>query len=251
MATTSKPTTRRINRGRGHSYVLDGEKVPGITTVLGSAFPKSALIDWAARETANYAINHWEELTDAPVADRLNTLMRARFNTSNEAKLRGTTIHAFAERLAGGEEVEVPDDYRDHVDAYLSFVEDWQPAELMVEVPVFSRRFRYAGTPDLVAVLKDGRTWMLDWKTGVRGGVFLDFVLQLAAARFADFALDENGEEVPLPNIDATGIVTLTASGYKLVPVEANHDAFRMFVWLRWMVAEMIDNPEAWIGDPL
>lgn len=243
--------TRRINRGRSHSYQLDGQKVLGVTTILGKAWPKPALIDWAARETASYAVNNWDELNDKPIAQRLNELTRARFATSNEAKLKGTAIHDLAQRLAAGVEVEVPDDYVPYVDAYLAFVRDWEPAELMVERPVFSRRYNYAGTPDLVAVLKDGKTWLLDWKTGVKGGVFLDHVLQLAACRFAEFALDDDGNEVPMPHIDATGIVTITDHGYALYPVEANANAFRVFRILNYIANEMIEREGEWIGDPL
>jgi hypothetical protein len=249
--TATAPATRRINRGRSHSYVLDGVDVPSITKVLGKAWPKPALIDWAAKETAKYAVNNWDDLAAQQIGDRLDVLIKARHKTSTEAKLRGTTIHDYAHRLALGEEIEVPDEYRDHVDAYLAFAEEWQPAELMLERPVFSRRYRYAGTPDLVAVLRDGQTWILDWKTGAKGGVFIEHVLQLAAARYADFALTDDGTEVPVPKIDAAGIVTLTASGYQLFPVEANADAFRVFRMLRYIATEMVDQPDSWIGNPL
>jgi hypothetical protein len=42
---TVAPATRRVNRGRGHSYLLDGAPVPGVTTILGQGMPKPALID--------------------------------------------------------------------------------------------------------------------------------------------------------------------------------------------------------------
>jgi hypothetical protein len=249
--TATAPATRRINSGRGHSYRLDGERVPSITEVLGEAWPKPALIGWAAGCAADWAADNYDSLAEMSTTARANTIRKNWRNAGKEAALRGTIIHDYAHRLALGEEIEVPDDYRDHVDAYLAFAEEWEPAELMVELPVFSRRYRYAGTPDLVAVLKDGRTWILDWKTGAKGGVFVDYVLQLAAARFADFTLTEEGVEVPIPHIDAAGIVTLTADGFRLIPVEANINAFRVFRMLRYIATEMVKQPDAWIGDPL
>ena len=68
--TAPRPTTRIITRGRGHSYELDGEKVPGVTTILSKGVPKPALVDWAARMAADYAINHWDELATQPLSDR-------------------------------------------------------------------------------------------------------------------------------------------------------------------------------------
>ena len=250
MTTNGPVPTRRVNRGAGHSYYLDGEKVPGVTTVLNAGFPKSALVNWAAATTAGFAVDHWDELTELTPSKRLAELERARFAVSSEAKLRGTVIHGLAHRLVLGEEVEVPDEYRDHVDRCVAFLDDWQAAELMVETPVWSRRHRYAGTPDLVATLRDGRTWMLDWKTGLKGNVYLEHVLQIAACRYADFALDDAGVETPLPRIDATGVVILRADGYDLVPVEADERAFFVFRCVKWL-AEFIDDREQWIGNAL
>jgi hypothetical protein len=48
------PGTRRVNSGRGHSYLLDGQKVDGVTTVIGNGIPKPALINWAAGTIASY-----------------------------------------------------------------------------------------------------------------------------------------------------------------------------------------------------
>jgi hypothetical protein len=242
--------TRRINRGRGHSYELDGVKVPGVTTVLSKGYPKDALIKWAAETTAGYAVDNWEALGGLPPSERLKEIEGGRFRVQRAAALRGTTIHTYAERLAAGEEVEVPDEYAGHVDAYLAFVEEWQPAELLVERPVFSRKYQYAGTPDLFAVLRDGQTWLLDWKTGGKG-VFLDHVLQLAALRYAEFVLDDDGNEVPVPRVDRAGIVWLRADGYDLVPVEAGEEAFFVFRCVKWLADFVTDDRDRWVGDAL
>ena len=69
--------TKRRNHGRGHSYLLDGEKVPGVTTLISNGFPKSALINWAARTVAARAVDGWDELAELPVSERLRTLEKA------------------------------------------------------------------------------------------------------------------------------------------------------------------------------
>lgn len=243
------PSARRINRGRGHSYELDFERVPGITTVLDKGVPKPALINWAADETAGYAVDHWAELDELTPSKRLAVLQRARFETRDAAAVRGTNVHAIAQRLAAGEELDVPEELIGHVDAYLGFVRDWQPVEILVEAPVFSRRWRYAGTPDLFATLADGKTWILDWKTSAKG-IFPDNVLQLAAARFAEFVVVD-GVEVPVPEVDAAGCVWLRADGYDLVPVAADEQAFRVFLYARQVHDFAMSEREDWIGDVL
>src|SRR6516165_6140444 len=101
MANTNP--TRRIDRGRGHSYLLDGEPVDGVTTIIGDGIPKPALVNWAANTTAAYAVDHWEELAHLGVAQRLRTLEKSRYETLKAAAGRGTDIHKLAQRLAAGE----------------------------------------------------------------------------------------------------------------------------------------------------
>jgi len=252
MTTTPAPapTSLRRNHGRGHSYYIDGAKVPGVTTVLGNGYPKPALVNWAAKETAGYAVDNWDELAELTPSKRLAALERARWDVQKAASVRGTAVHEYAQRLAAGEDVTPPDDLIGHVDAYLAFVADWQPLELLVERPVFSRRRMYAGTPDLIAELADGRTWLLDWKTTGKG-VFLDNVLQLAALRHAEYIVGDDGAEQPLPPIDAAGIVWLRADGYDLIPIQADETAFRIFLYVKELAGYVTGDAEDWIGDAL
>jgi hypothetical protein len=248
---TAVAGARRINRGRGHSYELDGQKVPGITTVIGGGIPKPALINWAAETTARYALDHWDELEALPPSERLKRMTGARWDTLKEASVRGTDVHLLAERHLAGEEIEVPEHLTGHLDAYEKFIADWEPAELFVERPVFSRKWSYAGTPDLCAVLNDGQTWLLDWKTSAKG-IFPDHALQLAAGRFAEFVLaDDNGTEQPLPAIDRCGCVWLRADGYDLVPVEAGEDVFRYFLWAKRIYEFSSEPRETWVADAI
>ncbi len=242
--------TRRVNRGRGHSYFLDGEPCNGVTWVLNNGVPKPALIDWAARTTAGYALDHWEELAALGSAERLRTLERARWQTTSEAAVRGTDVHALAQRLAQGEEVDVPDPLVGHVDAYLRFVEEWAPTELLVEAIVANRQWRYMGTLDLIAQLADGRVWLLDWKTGGKG-IFRESALQLAAYRNAEVYVDADGAEQPLPNVDAVGAVWLRADGYDLIPVQADADSFRTFLYALQVARFCAAPPEDYIGEAL
>lgn len=243
--------TRRINRGSGHGYELDGKAVIAVTKALREGYPKPALVDAAAKVGGKYVVDHWDELLQMEPSGRGETVHKAYAKAWYGAAVRGTTVHEFAQRLQAGERVEVPDEYVGHVDAYLKFVDDWQPRELLVEAPVFSRAFQYAGTTDLVADLADGARWLLDFKTS-KGEPWPETALQLAAYRYSDFYL-VNGDttEHPMPKVDRCGVVWLRADGYDLIPMRADHDAFATFGHVQ-AVAAFRDTPrDHWVGEIL
>ncbi|MGI5485191.1 hypothetical protein [Microtetraspora malaysiensis] len=241
--------TKRRNHGRGHSYLLDGEKVPGVTTLINNGFPKTALINWAARTVAGHAVDHWDELAERPVSERLRTLEKAHTAVRDAAGVRGTRVHRLAEPLSLGEEVEVPEELAGHVEACVKFLDDWDVRPVIVERPVFSRRHRYGGSPDLVARLRDGKTWLLDWKTNNKGP-YGDMAFQLAAYRYAEIWLDNDGNEIPMPEIDEVGVVWLRADGYDLYPFHADRDVFRQFLYIA-QVAQANDACRDYKGDAL
>jgi hypothetical protein len=242
--------TRRINHGRGHRYLLDGDQVDGVTTVVSKGLPKPALVDWAARETAGYTLDHWDELAGLGSAERLRRMERARFQTLKEASARGTDIHALVERIQDGEEVDVPEPLLGHVDAYLQFAKDWEPEELLVEAVLINRTSRYMGTADLFARLNDGNLWLLDWKTG-KSGVWPEVALQLAAYRYAETYVGDNGQEHDLPHVDRCGALWLRADGYDLHPVQAGHPEFRVFQYAQQIARFASARREEFIGETL
>lgn len=244
--------TRRVNKGRGHVYLLDGSPADGVTTVIGEGIPKPALIGWAANTTAAYAVDNWDELATVGVAARLERLKKARWEDSDAAARRGTEVHAFAQRLMAGQSLDVPEELVDHVDAYIAFDADWKVEESLVEVVIVNRRHRYMGTLDMVATLKDGLTWLLDWKT-TRSGVYPENALQLAAYRNAETYLGADAQEYPMPAIDRCGVVWLRADGYDLVPcdLEDPEETFRTFLYAQQVAQWRAKPREEVIGEAL
>lgn len=242
--------TRRVNRGRGHSYYLDAAKADGVTWIISNGVPKPALVNWAANVTADYCTDRWDELTELKPSERNARLRRARWEETDKAARRGTEVHGYAHRLAAGEEVAPPDELVGHVDAYLKFTDEWQPREIVVEAVVANRRHNYMGTLDLIAELADGKVWLLDWKTGGKG-IYAESALQLAAYANAEFIVGPDGAEQPMPNIQAAGCVWLRADGYDLVPVDAGDAAFRTFLYAQ-QIAHFTDQPpEVVVGGAL
>lgn len=227
--------TRR-NFGRSHAYYLDGRKIPGVTTILREGVPAPGLIGWAARTVAEYVADHLEDLRNLEGRNAIvGMLSQVPNDQRDSAGVRGTDVHRLAQLLHGGDEVEVPDHLAGHVDAYIRFLDEWKPTNELLERPILNARWRYGGTLDMIARLADGQTWIIDWKTG-KSGVFAEAALQLAAYRHAEWLLD--GERlVPMPKVDAAGVVWITHDSYEFRPVTAGEDQFQTFLYAKQVAA--------------
>lgn len=224
----------RRNYGTGHSYEVDGKSLPGVTTVL-KMLPKPALIDWAGRTTAEYAVDHWNELAELRVSERLARLNKARFAERDAAARRGTDVHRLAERWQAGEDVIPPEELRGHTESYFDFLDRLDVQAVAVETVVANRTVGYCGTFDLVADLA-GERWMLDIKTG-RSGIYPEAALQQCAYMRAEVYLAADGTEKPLADlkVQRAGGLHVRADGWDLYPLDTSGivwDYFRHLVWL-------------------
>ena len=241
------PTTKRIDSGRGHWYKLDGQKVDGVTTILSNGVPKPALTAWAAREVATFAADNLDLIGQLERDARIDLLKGAPYRDRDKAARRGTEVHALAEQLAHGNEVQVPDELTGHVDSYLQFLDDWDVQAEHIELDVGSRKHRYMGSLDMIATLADGKRWLLDIKT-TRSGIYSEVALQLAGYRYAEFYVDSEGE-LPMPAVDACGAIWVRADGYDLIPVNSGPSTFRTFLYVQ-QVAHFAKG-ETLVGDSL
>lgn len=254
---------RRINRGKSHSYVDTdtGIRIPGVTGILDDGIPKKALINWAADATAEYAVDHWDDLTNTAPSARLKALRGGRYAVKDEAANRGTQIHGLAERLVHGERVAIPEGLEGHVTSYVRFLDEFDVRPILVERTIWSAGHNYCGTFDLIAELLDPddpepdpelrqrQTWLLDLKTN-RSGIFGETALQLAAYRYADFWIDDDEAEQKMPAVEMTGAVHVTANGYSLIPVEAGPMQHRMFLYAQ-QIAAFANTSRELIGEPV
>jgi hypothetical protein len=245
-------TILRKGAGTGHSYRIDGRKVPGVTTIL-RMMPKDALAPWHGRVTAEYAVNNWERLTEVPAADRLRELERAANTESGAAAKKGTLIHRLAERIATlpeGAEIDfVPEELMPYVDSYLAFLDEHKPEVMATELVVASRRPWYCGTADLVAQLL-GWTWLLEVKTGK--AIYRESALQACAySRATSYTLPgEGGIEHPLAGlgIERCGALHIRADGYDLYPLDTSDEVWAYFRRLAWCQARE-DATREWVGE--
>jgi hypothetical protein len=209
--------TRVTKSGNGHSYTLDGQPVPGVTTILSNGIPKPGLIGWAASTTADFVMNRLTIVDGHVVADELvndlrewnrtrkrptrisaadalpradlgEVLSNVRYRDLDEAGGKGTDVHTLAHRIAEGEAVDVPDALAGHVMSYMRFLDDWQPYDALVEAYGINRRWRYMGQTDMIARCDRLPDWLAD-RIGARSGVGLWDLKTARSGIYAEVAL--------------------------------------------------------------
>lgn len=241
-----------------HQYRLDGKHVPGVTTLIGKGLPKEALPPWAARTVAEWVADNEQGVENLRTMGRgpmVNALKGIPWEKRDQAAVRGTDVHALAERIVHGEEVDVPGHLVDHVEGYARFIDRFQVEALYTETPIANRTAWYAGTFDLIlrfgAGPWKGRTIMGDNKTS--NGIYGDTGLQLAGYARAEFMAPTPEEELPLPELEGAGVIHVTAAGstfypYMSSPAEID-EAYKTFRHVAW-VASRRDYINALKGTP-
>lgn len=200
-----------------HTYHLDGKRVKGVTTILG-VIAKPALVPWAARKVAEHVADNldqaerWGNMQRADVVQELKEVPTRERDT---AALRGTEIHAIAERVIHGEEVEIPEAYADHVNGYIEFLDAYGVEPILTERSVASREGKYAGRFDSIVTFANwrGGVWMMDLKTS--NYVYGETALQNAGYAQAEFYVDDADPDTerPMPKIDGIAVAHVTANG--------------------------------------
>lgn len=229
----------------GHSYRLDGEATKGVTTLIGNGLPKKALPPWAARTVAEFVADNPDQV-DAlrsmgrgPMVDALKAVP---WQARDTAAARGTDIHALADEIIHGREVQVPETLAGYVQGYVDWLDRSGAEPILTERPCASRKWRYAGTFDAVARIRDS-LWLLDWKTST--GVYGDNALQLAAYSHSEFYLDpDDGSERDMPEVEHLGIVHIRPDGTDLWRVRDPEAAWKDFLHVAWTAKakERIDS---------
>lgn len=235
---------------RNHSYRLDGKPCPGVTGLLSGGIPKPALTYWAARTVAEYVADHdaeVEQLRGMGRASMVAALKEVPWTQRDEAAAKGTEVHALADRLAHGEEVEVPDHIAGHVDGYVRFLDLWQPRTILTEFRCASRQWWYAGTGDLLAEI-DGVVFCLDVKAS--RGVYGETASQTAAYSRSEFFMAEDGTEQPMPPVERLAVLHVREDGTDLLPVADPEAAWKTFLHAAWL-AKQKDRIKAQIGEPM
>lgn len=219
-----------------HRYRLDGKPVTGATTILGGGIPKPGLMYWAANQAAEAAADWAYNLRQTGDDWAMQSIDRealyeqwrkAPWKKRDEAAVRGTAVHALAERVIHGDEVDVPDEYLAHVNGYVDFLDAWDVTPILTEKSVANRKHWYSGRFDLIASipgLHDGAPVEIDLKTS--NSVYADTAYQAAAYARAEFWVedDDPDTEHPIPDIAATYVAHVREDGTRLFELSPDRE---------------------------
>jgi ATP-dependent exoDNAse (exonuclease V) beta subunit len=138
----------RVTTDEGRYYVLpDGTRARSVTSVLGEAADKTALMEWKRR-------------VGEKEANRIST----------QAARRGTAFHAICENYLLNEDSFPPNTMPTNIDSFKlvrPYLDEHVGTVYGIEAMVYSKELRAAGTADLIAQW-DGVTSIIDFKTSKR-----------------------------------------------------------------------------------
>src|SRR5687767_9418737 len=133
-----------------HTYTVNDEIVPGVTSVLG-VINKPALVAWAARETADYLFN---VLKNERVIDPLKLeafceqAKRAHRQKKDKAADIGHLVHAKIDNYIKTGDATMPEneEAKKGFAGFLQWVAENKVEFHKSEFKIYSKKHRYAGT---------------------------------------------------------------------------------------------------------
>lgn len=155
-------------------YWLDGEKLPGTTTVIGRFKESGGLLQWAFKQGQSGASNLYEQRDKAAdIGTAAHSMIEAHINEEDPIQV----LSKLAPADGGTDFIEKA---KNAFDMYLKW-EKQTGIKLLSkyqEIQLVSPQYKFGGTPDAIGEI-DGEIVLLDWKTS--NGVYQDYIIQLAA----------------------------------------------------------------------
>ena len=172
--------------GFKHLYTVNGEIVPSVTGVL-SVINKPALVAWAARTAVEYiatCIHPGEALDEVQLAAIWQAGTSAHYQHKVDAGDLGKFVHKWIEDYIKGNNPGRPvnEGLQVSIDQFLVWVEEHNVKFRMSEQPIYSRKYKYAGTLDFICEI-NGKLYIGDTKTS--SGIYDEMWIQTAAYRQA------------------------------------------------------------------
>lgn len=236
--TSPKVATFKTGQGRYYTHPETGEKVPGVTSVVGK-LPKPFLRYWAAKMVATAAVEAVADgstwLADMARSDpeaAIDFLKRAPDRSTREAANIGSAAHAIFDALVFGRPVgELTPEVEPFRRQFEDLLATVQPEPHYAEETVWNSTHGYAGTFDLYATIEGEKCWV-DNKT-TRSGVYPEVALQLSAYKHAEELVRADGEVLPLPSGDRGLVFHIRPEKWAIYEVPIGEEVFEQFLALR------------------
>src|SRR5690242_17652249 len=221
----------------GRFYVHPGKQssVPSITNIIG--MKAKPLFGAGLKKAANYAADERVKLATLEREEAFK-LISSPPDRPDEPSRVGDLVHLWIEEFIrsqgqGPPQADIdaaPNTARWMYETFLKFNAKYQPQYTATEFTVWSNRYGYAGTADWSAII-NGAHVLVDTKTGK--AAYPEVAMQLAAISHADFVLDANGTESPVPEYNRFAVLHLRPRGARLHPVVKIPEAFQAFLGLK------------------
>ena len=262
---------REYNKS-GRFYVLpdggDTVKYPSVTSVIGGGVPKPALMGWAGKYAAEFAVKNLEMVEQMVGGEgdqgAVDWIKGASGRYTRQAGMEGSAVHNFAEEYFHGfdpdpEDFFISDRSEEMMKQVIHFIHAIKPRMLHVEPLLYSKEHGYAGAADFIAKVKNPellKLWrwkkkrqpvvLFDFKTS-NSGIYPEVALQLAAYAHSDTLLTMDGKEHEMPAIDLAAAVHIREDSWSIQPLVIDDYVFDAFL-AAMTVSEFQKSTDNWRG---
>jgi hypothetical protein len=208
-------------------HPVTGERVPSVTNCIDS-INKPAIPRWAAKSAAEYAAKAWDLLAPLGVEERVALIKGAPWRESEKAANLGTAVHDAIDHWCRDEPMPgwAPG-VEPFMEQFALFLAEMTPTFLHNESTVWNRTEGYAGTLDFIAII-GGLVTLGDTKSGKN--VYPEVALQLTALAHGEFILTDDGDELPMPKVEAFAALHVRPRSWSLIPVEPTEASWQAFL---------------------
>ena len=224
-----------------HTYKVGGKKVPSVTGITSRGLIKDGLTNWKvqfplgqAKREINRMLNDNIQLDRLSLEKIFAEAEGATNKIMKEAERIGTVVHGLVEDYLKGKEIPTQNDKR-VVNCWNLFLKWWENQEyepIEIEKKLYSKKYNYAGTLDLVVKDKEGNLVLIDIKTSNQ--ISFDYYLQLNAYWFAY-------EEETKQKISKALVVRLPKSDKKIdvQEIPLNKKLLNAFIGAKYIMTSM------------
>ena len=203
-----------------HIYSVNDKVVYGVTSIIG-VLDKPALIYWAVNMAVDFLGNNWQagkSYDEVEIKTLLEDARRAHRIRKDKTADIGEMIHSWIEKYirARIEKKPVPKkpvnkEMKNAIDGFFNWAKKNKVELINCEQKIYSKKYKYAGTYDLEAMV-DGKRTIIDFKTGK--AIYPEMVLQASAY------LQAREEEIGERYDGGVAIVRLSQENKEITPFE-------------------------------
>ena len=224
-----------------HMYYVNDQKVESVTGICGRGLPKPNLVNWLVatplnevKRLINEKLDNNEPLDRAGLERIFKTAKEKTNKIKEDAGLVGTVVHGLIEDFLKGKDIPKQSDPA-VVNCWNLFLDWWNKQEYEVvelEKKIYSKKYNYAGTLDLVVKDKKGNLVLMDIKTS--NFISFDYFLQLNAYKFAY-------EEETRSKVSKSFIVKLSKKDaeIEIKEIPLNKKLFNAFIGAKYVMEQM------------